>query len=111
MVYKSIGSGILKFFVLNIFEFDLKIIDFSIIINVVNLGFFKRYLLRVVVLVGSIVKLLFLFMIFGIKIVDIILKNIVLVILVFLLEIINVIEGIDMCVFDVVEYVEMGSVF
>lgn len=110
LAYKKTGGGILKSFASNTSESDLKTTDFSITTNAVNLGSSKRHLLRAVVSAGSIVKLPFLFTTFGTKTVDITLKNTALAVSVPLSETINVIEGIDMCALDVVEYAETGSV-
>lgn len=111
LAYKSIGvGGILKSFASNTSESDLKTTDFSTTTNAVNLGSSKRHLLRAVVSAGSIVKLPFLFTTFGTKTVDITLNSVALAVSVPLSETINVIEGIDRCALDVVEYAETGSV-
>lgn len=108
LAYKS-TVGRLKSFASNVTESDLRTADFSLSSNAVSFGAPKRHLLRAVVSAGSVVRMPFTFTTFGTKTVQVDLNNTALAASVTLSDAINVIEGIDQCALDIVEYAETGS--
>lgn len=109
IAYKSTGGGILKSFACSSQDSDLKSSNFNSAASAVVLSSPKRHLLKAVVSQGSEVKLPFTFTAFGSTTIGITLNNAHLAASVSFSEVINVIEGIDTCVPDIVQYAETGS--
>ncbi|XP_061175461.1 uncharacterized protein LOC133184410 [Saccostrea echinata] len=108
VAYKSLG-GVLKSFSSSSQDSDLKSANFLSLANAVSLSSPKRHLLRAVVSAGIDVKLPFTFSTFGSKTVGVLVKNNDLAASLTLSEVMNIIEGIDMCALDLVKYAENGS--
>jgi hypothetical protein len=109
IAYRSTGGGILKSFASSAQDSDVKTINFNSAASAVALSSPKRHLLRAVVSQGSEVKVPFTFTTVGTKTVGISLNNSNLAVSVSSSKTITVIEGVDACVPNIVQYAEVGS--